>query len=86
MGGGRPNPLLRCNLDDAAFEDDGDTVRDIADDGEIMVIDAEKYFEFGLDELRKNPWLTAKGPPAASEIIFKGEPQWVARSGGRRAS
>jgi aminopeptidase-like protein len=31
-----------------------------------------------LDELQP--------PPAASEIIFKGEPQWVARSGGRVAS
>jgi aminoglycoside 3-N-acetyltransferase len=46
--------------------------------GEIMVIGAREYFEFGFGELRKNPWLTAKGPPAAAEVIFKDEPQWVA--------
>ncbi|TLG77614.1 AAC(3) family N-acetyltransferase [Methylocystis sp. B8] len=46
--------------------------------GEIMAIDAGKYFEFGLNELRTNPWLTAKGPPAAAEVIFKDEPQWWA--------
>jgi aminoglycoside 3-N-acetyltransferase len=46
--------------------------------GEIMVIDAAKYFEFGLGELRADLWLTAKGPPAAPEFIFKDEPQWWA--------
>lgn len=46
--------------------------------GEIMVVGAREYFEFGLDELEKNPWLTAKGPPAAPEVIFKDEPQWAA--------
>jgi aminoglycoside 3-N-acetyltransferase len=50
--------------------------------GEIMVIDAGDYFRFGLDEMRIDPWLTAKGPPAAAEVIFKDEPQWcAARSG-----
>jgi aminoglycoside 3-N-acetyltransferase len=44
--------------------------------GEIMAIDAEKYFEFGLAEMRANPWLTAKGPAAAAEVIFRDEPQW----------
>jgi aminoglycoside 3-N-acetyltransferase len=44
--------------------------------GELMAIDAREYFEFGLDQLRRNPWLTAKGPPAAEEVIFKDEPQW----------
>ena len=46
--------------------------------GEIMAIGARKYFEFGLAELQENPWLTAKGPPAAREVIFKNEPQWIA--------
>jgi aminoglycoside 3-N-acetyltransferase len=46
--------------------------------GEITAIDAGKYFEFGLGELRSNPWLTAKGPPVAAEVIFKDEPQWWA--------
>src|SRR5438105_8732253 len=35
--------------------------------GEIMAINARDYFEFGLEELRRNPWLTAKGPSAAAE-------------------
>lgn len=46
--------------------------------GEIMAIGAREYFDFGIKELRKNPWLTAKGPPAAPDIIFKDEPQWIA--------
>jgi hypothetical protein len=46
--------------------------------GEIMAIDARIYFEFGLRELQRDPWLTAKGPPAEPEFIFKNEPQWWA--------
>ena len=46
--------------------------------GEIMVIGAREYFEFGFNELHKDPWLTAKGPPAAPEVIFRDEPQWAA--------
>lgn len=45
---------------------------------EIHAVFASDYLEFGVKELRKNPWLTAKGPPAAPEIIFKDESQWVA--------
>jgi aminoglycoside N3'-acetyltransferase len=30
--------------------------------GELMCVGAREYFDFGLAELRKNPWLTAKGP------------------------
>lgn len=30
--------------------------------GELMCIGAQQYFEFGMDELKKNPWLTAQGP------------------------
>jgi aminoglycoside 3-N-acetyltransferase len=44
--------------------------------GEVHAIKASNYLEFGLAELRKNPWLTAKGPPAAPEVIFESEPQW----------
>jgi aminoglycoside 3-N-acetyltransferase len=46
--------------------------------GEIMVINANTYFDFGLRELQRDPWLTAKGPPAEPELLFKNEPQWRA--------
>jgi len=46
--------------------------------GEIMAIDATAYFEFGIKQLKRNPWLTAKGPPEQAEVIFKDEPQWQA--------
>ena len=29
----------------------------------IICIDSQEYFELGLDELSRDPWLTAKGPP-----------------------
>lgn len=44
--------------------------------GEIHGVRAREYLAFGLGQLRENPWLTAKGPPAAPEIIFRNEPQW----------
>ena len=31
--------------------------------GAIKSISAKNYLNIGLDELKKNPWLTAKGPP-----------------------
>jgi aminoglycoside 3-N-acetyltransferase len=31
--------------------------------GEIISIEAQKYFDLGVKELKTNPWLTAKGPP-----------------------
>jgi aminoglycoside N3'-acetyltransferase len=31
--------------------------------GELMAIDAREYFDFGLQQLKNDPWLTAKGPP-----------------------
>ncbi len=46
--------------------------------GEIVAIDATSYLEFGLEELRRDPWLTAKGPPAEPQYLFKDEPQWWA--------
>ena len=30
--------------------------------GEILVIDSKKYFEFGFEQLKKDPWITSKGP------------------------
>jgi aminoglycoside 3-N-acetyltransferase len=45
--------------------------------GEIMAIGARDYFEFGRAALRKDPWLTAKGPAAPAEDIFANEPQWL---------
>jgi aminoglycoside 3-N-acetyltransferase len=46
--------------------------------GEIHAISAPSYLAFGLDQLQENPWLTAMGPPAAPEVIFVDEPQWLA--------
>jgi aminoglycoside 3-N-acetyltransferase len=37
--------------------------------GELMCIDAQTYFEYGLCELRNNPWLTAKGPPCTLQEL-----------------
>ena len=31
--------------------------------GQIMCIDSRDYFQIGSEELKKNPWLTAFGPP-----------------------
>jgi len=31
--------------------------------GEILCIESEKYFKFGFEQLKKDPWLTVKGPP-----------------------
>lgn len=45
--------------------------------GEVMAIDAREYFEFGVATLRADPWLTAKGPSAPAEEIFRSEPQWL---------
>ena len=45
---------------------------------EIMSIGAPEFFAFGLQALRQNPWLTAKGPVAPTEEIFRNEPQWFA--------
>jgi len=38
--------------------------------GTIKSIGAKNYLSIGLDELKKNPWLTAKGPP--TEFSKKG--------------
>jgi aminoglycoside 3-N-acetyltransferase len=47
--------------------------------GEIMATKARSYFELGITALTKDPWLTAKGPPASAEIIFRDEPQYWQR-------
>ena len=31
--------------------------------GEILVIESEEYFKFGFEQLKKDPWITANGPP-----------------------
>jgi aminoglycoside 3-N-acetyltransferase len=41
--------------------------------GEIMVIDAQTYYELGISELEQNPWLTAKGPPISIDEYIKRE-------------
>jgi aminoglycoside 3-N-acetyltransferase len=43
---------------------------------EIHAVSARAYLAFGLAELRKDPWLTAKGPPIQPEVMFKDEAQW----------
>lgn len=47
--------------------------------GEIHGVRAREYLAFGLAQLRENSWLTAKGPPATPEVIFRDEPQWWGR-------
>lgn len=37
--------------------------------GELMTISAADYFRFGIDQLRKDPWLTAKGPPTTEALL-----------------
>jgi len=37
--------------------------------GEIMCIGAKEYFEYGTNELIKDPWLTAKGPRCSEEYM-----------------
>jgi aminoglycoside N3'-acetyltransferase len=49
--------------------------------GEVMATKARDYFELGMTALTKNPWLTAKGPPASAETIFYDEPQYWQQSG-----
>ncbi|RUW70355.1 AAC(3) family N-acetyltransferase [Mesorhizobium sp. M2A.F.Ca.ET.067.02.1.1] len=49
--------------------------------GEIHCVRAREYLAFGLAELHKNPWLTAKGPPAPSEVIFRYGPCGSSRKG-----
>jgi aminoglycoside 3-N-acetyltransferase len=44
--------------------------------GEIMTIVAGDYFDFGIQVFAADPWLTAKGPPAPPEEIFRDEPQY----------
>jgi len=41
--------------------------------GRIMVIDAQTYYDLGILELKKNPWLTAKGPPIPIDEYVKCE-------------
>lgn len=43
--------------------------------GEVRGVRAREYLAFGLAQLRENPWLTAKGPPVAPELIFRDEPR-----------
>lgn len=44
--------------------------------GEVLSISARDYYEIGLYWLNKEPWLTAKGPPAPDFELFANEPQW----------
>ncbi len=40
---------------------------------EIVCANAQEYFNFGMKELGKDPWLTAKGPPCDVDEIIKKE-------------
>jgi aminoglycoside 3-N-acetyltransferase len=44
--------------------------------GEIHSIAAGDYLSIGLEEMKINPWLTAKGPPIPAVEAFASEPQW----------
>jgi len=37
--------------------------------GQLVCVDANSYFDFGFNELARNPWLTAKGPPCSENLI-----------------
>jgi len=41
--------------------------------GKILAIESEKYFELGIAEMIKNPWLTAKGPAIDLKKMIKKE-------------
>ena len=36
---------------------------------QLMCVDADTYFDFGSSELKRNSWLTAKGPPCDPELV-----------------
>lgn len=39
--------------------------------GHLFSVDANKYFDIGTAELKKNPWLTAMGPPCSEALILQ---------------
>ena len=41
--------------------------------GEIMVVNTQDYFDFGMEHLRKTPWLSAKGPPCTIDTHLEKE-------------
>lgn len=41
--------------------------------GEVMVVEARKYFDEGIRQLAMNPWLTAAGPPIPIESFVSAE-------------
>lgn len=51
--------------------------------GELLCIGAQEYFEFGMTELKKNPWLTAKGPSSDLAEMVRLEDE---RVGGKKYS
>lgn len=48
--------------------------------GEIKTISAREFFDFGVRQLKLDPWLTAKGPADAPIELFGKEPQWLERN------
>lgn len=48
--------------------------------GEIQCIDAEVYAQFGLEQFRCNPWLTAKGPALTTKELLEKEKIRVGKS------
>ena len=41
--------------------------------GQILSISAQDFFEFGLKQMKINPWLSAKGPPCSIESFIQNE-------------
>jgi aminoglycoside 3-N-acetyltransferase len=39
--------------------------------GQIMCVDANTYFEFGVRELKRDPWFTAKGPACDRDLMLR---------------
>jgi hypothetical protein len=46
--------------------------------GELVAIDAREYFDFGVRQLRREPWLTAKGPACSVSDLARREDSRVA--------
>lgn len=39
--------------------------------GQLLCADANTYFDFGSSEFKRDPWLTAKGPPCGKELMLQ---------------
>ncbi|MDQ7822521.1 MAG: DUF4910 domain-containing protein [Candidatus Eremiobacteraeota bacterium] len=45
--------------------------------GEVLCIEAQSYFEYGFKHMKKDPWLTAKGPSCSVQELIRREDERV---------